>query len=99
MRERAGRLSERRKNASDDPAIGELLDSLGVFKVFEKAEQWHEKLRSKAINDSDREKLIVFKAIGCETIKSLWIQILDSYPLPINLDREIGYTLTGYIVG
>jgi hypothetical protein len=50
MRERAELLAET-EDASNDPATLELLDSLGVFKGLEKADQWHQKLMEKAIDD------------------------------------------------
>jgi hypothetical protein len=50
MRERAEDLASA-EDASDDPAIGELLDSLGVFKDLEKADRYHQELMDKAIDD------------------------------------------------
>lgn len=50
MRERAELLAET-EDASNDPATLELLESLGVFKDLEKADQYHQKLMEKAIND------------------------------------------------
>lgn len=50
MRERVEDLASA-EDASDDPATLELLESLGVFKDLEKADQYHQKLMEKAIND------------------------------------------------